>query len=210
MGKLASHKALAGRRTKRSVGAYGAKRNTQAKSAKQVTKKNNRLQDGRVKAALAEARAAEAIVETLVQEERPGPALGAQYGALSKWAAGKLDSISSPSTVWQGKQLVKGVPCETCGLGFAACAEKVRDKGRPCCRLCGENEGANHHPENVKRTHAFEPYEGDGKCETSIRDARTLIRQGYHASAAMRRTGVGFRWIEDMVGQDGYMKASLA
>lgn len=52
---------------------------------------------------------------------------------------------------------------------------------------------------------AFTPYDGD-PGDGAIGKARQLVRQGYNARKAMRMTGVGFRWIEDLVDTDGWMK----
>jgi hypothetical protein len=94
-------------------------------------------------------------------------------------------------------------------MAFGDCDEKQRTSGRPCCRRCGDvGELITHAIKPATKKHLFEPYEGEGKRTDSIRTARTLVGQGYHAAAVMRRTGVGFKWIEDLVGQDGYTKES--
>lgn len=206
MGKLTSHKAMAGHRTKRSVGAYGSKRDTPAKSAKQVTKRAQRLQEGRVKTALEEARRANADLETYVVDPE-GPAAGAQYSAMSKAALGKIEIKQTPTTAWRGDKLMRGDSCPLCGLAYKDCDDKRRDKGKPCCRRCDDvGEEIIHAVKPVDRPHLFEPYEGEPKPGYAVRDARTLIQQGYHAASVIRRTGVGFKWIEDICGKDGYLK----
>lgn len=209
MGKLQSHKAMKGHRTKRSIGAYGSKRNTQAKSAKQVTRREQRLQNERVQAALAEAKRSDAVLETLVPDPE-GPAVGAQYSAMSKAAIGKVEIKSHPTTAWRGDRLMTGDSCPLCGTAFGDCDQKLRTVGKPCCRRCDDvGEEIIHAIKPVGEHHAFEPYEGDPKPGYRISDARKLIQEGYHAAAVIRRTGVGFKWIEDLCGADGYMKSSL-
>lgn len=209
MGKLASHEALKGKSTKRSVGAYGAKRDTPARSAKQVTRRENRLQEARVRDALAEARAQEAALEHLVVPDADKPALGAQFGAISKAALGQLDLKEHQTTAWRHDQLMRGEHCPMCGTTFSDCDKKQHDAERPCCRHCStEGEEVAHDIKPVERKilHRFEPWEGDGKNGYTIAQARRMLDDGYHVEAVMRRTGIGFKWLDDRTGRDGYVK----
>lgn len=215
MGRLKSTKVARqnkGTKTKRSLGGYGSKRDTPARSAKQVTRRELRLQEERVKTALDEARKHEAALDQMVDERAgDGPAVGAQYGAMSKQALGHIEIKTCPTSAWRENQLMTGQSCPLCGMAFGDCDEKQRTSGRPCCRRCADvGELVIHAVKPAEKKHPFEPYEGDGKAPDSIRTARTLIGQGYHVAGVMRRTGVGFKWVEDLVGKDGYAKENKA
>lgn len=48
-------------------------------------------------------------------------------------------------------------------------------------------------------------YEGDPKPPWEIRDARQMLRHGYHVHHVMATTGVGYKWLDDIpLGTDGY------
>jgi len=201
MGRLKADKIRAknkGTKTKKSTGGYGSKRDTPARSAKQVTRRNNRLQDSRVRTALEEARAAEERIERMAQAERLGAAPGAMFSQP------KVE-VRVKTSVWKGNWLFSGYACPGCKSSYKDCHEKQMQLNRPCCVNCD-----GHDEYRERERHLFEPYEGDPKLGHTIGGARRLVEQGYHAAAVMRRTGVGFKWIEDLVGIDGYLKASKA
>lgn len=214
MGKLASHRALAGRRsTKRSTGGYGSKRDTPAKSAKQVTRRQNRLANGRVKEALEEARAAEEAIASMppvvdeVLAPADGAALGAQYGALTKQALGQVKIKTSPTSAWRPTGLTVGYACPMCASTFHDCDTKQRSSRRSCCRHCDEvGDDVAHQTAPEEKPPPFEPWEGDGRDGYIIGDARRQIMQGYHIQGVARRTGVGAKWLIDLVNKDGYAK----
>lgn len=126
------------------------------------------------------------------------------------------------------RQTKKRLHRQESGRWRAAQAEVERERRRLEALMAEEHQGpapgaqfgpvaqltAEPEPEPVVRVvftppeipHLFEPYEGDGNSPNAIRDARSQIRAGYHVKIVMRRTGVGFKWLEDLVDLDGWAK----
>lgn len=136
-----------------------------------------------------------------------GPAIGAQYRDLTARAMGKV--VMTDRTQRQiGLQVLSGRACEECKKPFDQCLKTLNGRSRACCGPCSSYD--THDLQTVRELHRWEPYEGEGPCEDSRRNARAFIRQGYSICSVMQRTGVGSRWLEDLVGEDGYLRRSLA
>lgn len=134
-----------------------------------------------------------------------GPAEGAQYRDITARAMGRV-VLTDRTEQRAGRTVVSGQACEECKKPFDQCSKNTLGRSRACCGPCSSYD--THDEQVVKELHLFEPYEGDGNCREAIRFARSWIRHGYHVQNVMRRTGVGFRWLEDLVGADGYLRTN--
>lgn len=211
MGRLKSAEARKGTSTKRSVGAYGSRRNTPARAAKQVTRREMRLAEPRVREALDDARKADAEIEALMRAQRANPEIAAGKTQGAEWAeqiklAEAEARANERTTVKYAAAIYSGKRCENedCERPFDKCHKLTAGQRGACCDCCSSYE--THDSVLVKERHLFEPYEGNGNEDWSLRFARSWVREGYHVKNVMRRTGVGFRWLEDLVGPDGYVK----
>lgn len=217
MGKLASHRALQAKGVRKKTSArgqsFGSKRDTPAKSAKQVTRRETRLANGRVRDALAEARAAEEALDQMapvvdeVLAPADGAALGAQFGALTKQVLGQIEVKHCATSAWRPTGLMAGLSCPACGMGFGDCDRKQRESKRSCCRHCSDvSDDVAHQVHPEEQRHPYEPWEGDPNPGWTIGAARRQLADGYHILAIVNRTGVGAKWLVDLVGKDGYSK----
>lgn len=103
-----------------------------------------------------------------------------------------------------GLSVLSGRACEECKKPFNQCMKNIKGRSRACCGPCSSYD--THDEQVVKELHRWEPYEGEGPDPDSRRHARSFIRQGYSIQSVIARTGVGSRWLADMVGDDGYYR----
>lgn len=168
---------MGGKKTKGSRGrsargqAYGSTRGAPAKPVARA----RRLQDGRVRESLEEAKAEQARLTRRIEREQSQPAVGEAPGA--EYAREQARQEAAEAVEARRAELEAEPEAQRAAIE-AEEAERARRAQHPGPR--------------------FEPWEGDPRPPWTIGAARKMLRDGYTVVAVMKRTGVGYRWLDDL------------